>query len=119
MGADAGFSCPHRTADTRSGAFHGVSGDQTKPLMHRQGKMSYAETNSFQAVDLPYGDSAFTMSVVLPKPGNTVEAVAASLTPDAWRSLGASYHTQLVDLTLPCAVTPLVAAPSTRGTCPR
>jgi serine protease inhibitor len=88
-------------ADTRSGAFHAVTGDQTKPLMHRQGKMSYAETNSFQAVDLPNGDSAFTMSVILPKPGNTVEAVAANLTPDAWRSLGASYHTQLVDLTLP------------------
>src|SRR5512138_3787631 len=88
-------------ADTRSGTFHGVSGDENKPLMHRQGKMSYAETNSFQAVDLPYGDSAFTMSVVLPKPGNTVEAVAAALTPDAWRSLGASYHVQLVDLTLP------------------
>ena len=88
-------------ADTRSGAFHAVSGDQNKPLMHRQGKMSYAETNSFQAVDLPYGDSAFTMSVILPKPGNTVEAVAANLTTDAWRSLGASYHVQLVDLTLP------------------
>jgi serpin B len=88
-------------ADTRSGAFHALSGDQTRPLMHRQGKMSYAETNSFQAVDLPYGDSAFTMSVVLPKPGNTVEEVAAGLTPDAWRALGASYHTQLVDLTLP------------------
>ncbi|HTJ22878.1 MAG TPA: serpin family protein [Gemmatimonadaceae bacterium] len=88
-------------ANTRAEAFHAVSGDQSKPLMHRQGKMSYAETATFQAVDLPYGDSAFTMSVILPKPDNSVESVAASLTPDAWHALGASYHNQLVDLTLP------------------
>ena len=86
---------------TRDATFHAVSGDQSKPLMHRKGKMSYAETGAFQAVDLPYGDSAFTMSVILPKSGNSVESVAAGLTPDAWSSLGASYHTQLVDLTLP------------------
>ena len=31
-------------------------------LMHRHGKMSYVESPTYQAVDLPYGNSAFTMT---------------------------------------------------------
>lgn len=86
---------------TSTETFHAADGDQSKPLMHRQGHMAYAETNTFQAVDLPYGDSAFTMTVILPKPGNPVDSVAATLTPDTWRSLSASYGNRLVDLSLP------------------
>lgn len=89
---------PALTADA---AFHAVRGDQTKPLMHREARMSYAETSAYQAVDLPYGDSAFTMTVILPKPGSSVESVAANLTPDSWSTLASSYRTQLVDLFLP------------------
>jgi serpin B len=89
---------PALTADA---PFHAVTGDQTRPLMHRQARMAYAETSAFQAVDLAYGDSAFTMTVILPKPESSVESVAASLTPDAWRALSSSFHTQLVDLSLP------------------
>ena len=88
-------------AQTSDATFHAVGGNQTKPLMHRQARMTYTETNTFQAVDLPYGDSAFTMTVILPKPDNSVESVAASLTQDSWRSLSTSYHTQLVELWLP------------------
>ena len=88
-------------AQTNDATFHGADGDQTRPLMHRQGHMSYAETNAFQAVDLPYGDSAFTMTVILPKPGNSVDSVAASLTADSWYSLAEGYDNRLVDFWLP------------------
>ncbi len=88
-------------AQTRDAPFHAVSGDQPARLMHREGAMDYAETNAFQAVDLPYGDSAFTMTVLLPKAGSSVESVAASLTPDTWRSLAASFHPRDVELFLP------------------
>jgi len=87
---------------TREAPFHAATGgDQPAKLMSREGKMSYAETNAFQAVDLAYGDSAFTMTVLLPKSGNDVESVAASLTPEAWQSLTSSFRTQLVNLALP------------------
>lgn len=88
-------------AQTRDAPFHAASGDQSAKLMHRQGKILYAETGDYQAVDLPYGDSAFTMSVVLPKDGRSVESVAASLTPAAWQSLSASFGQREVDLALP------------------
>lgn len=87
---------------TRDAPFHPATGaDQTAPLMHRSAKMAYAETDSYQAVDLPYGDSSFTMTVLLPKAGNTVESLAASLTPDTWQTLSGSFHSALVDLYLP------------------
>ena len=86
---------------TRDAPFHSVAGDQPARLMHRDSAFDYTETNAFQAVDLPYGDSAFTMTVLLPKTGNSVESVAASLTPDSWRSLTTSFHTRAIDLYLP------------------
>jgi len=88
-------------AQTHDATFHAVGGDQSAKLMHRQGKTLYAETSDYQAVDLPYGDSAFTMSVVLPKDGKSVESVAASLTTSAWQSLGRSFAQREVDLSLP------------------
>lgn len=87
--------------ETASAPFHGVGGDQTASMMHRLGSTSYAEAATYQAVDLPYGDSAFTMTVVLPKTGTSVESVAASLTPDSWAALTGSFHTSKVDLSLP------------------
>jgi serine protease inhibitor len=89
-------------AKTQSSTFHSVSGDQPAKLMHKDNEhIAYAQTNAYQAVDLPYGDSAFTMTVVLPKPGNDIDAVAASLTADGWRQLTTGLHTGLVTLDLP------------------
>jgi serine protease inhibitor len=89
-------------AQTKDAPFHAATGgDQQAKLMFRQGKMSYAETNAFQAVDLAYGDSSFTMTVLLPKPGNTVETVAASLTPELWQSLTSSFRVNDVTLHFP------------------
>ena len=59
--------------------FHGVAGDQPTKLMHREGSIRYVQTPAFSAVDLPYGNSAYSMTVVLPNAGQSVDAVFASL----------------------------------------
>ena len=74
---------------------------QPMKLMHRNGKMHYAETPTYQAVDLPYGDSSFTMTVVLPKSGQSVETVATSFTASTWQTLAGSFQPTTVDLSLP------------------
>ena len=87
---------------TAPASFHAASGpSQQMQLMHRLDTLSYAETATYQAADLPYGNSAFTMTVLLPKAGTDVEALAASLTPAAWQSLTAAFHTQKVYFYLP------------------
>ncbi|MEP6495498.1 MAG: serpin family protein [bacterium] len=88
--------------DTHTAPFHPATGpDQTAALMHREGTTAYIETDTYQAVDLAYGDSSFTMTVLLPKPGNNVESVAASLTPESWQSLTKSFYPSRVNLFLP------------------
>lgn len=89
-------------AQTRDAPFQALDGTrQPTKLMHRLGKLSYAETPAWQAVDLPYGNSAFSMTVVLPKAGADFESVAGSLTPASWQALTAGMTTQQVDLSLP------------------
>lgn len=60
---------------------------QPVQLMHQAEGLEYISTPTFQAVDLPYGDSAFTMTVLLPQAGTSVETLAASLTPSAWQGI--------------------------------
>lgn len=89
-------------AKTISAPFHPSTGaDQSAKLMFREGQMRYAETETYQAVELPYGDSSFTMTVLLPKAGTSVESVAASLTPTSWQALTSTFGSQLVTLHLP------------------
>lgn len=87
---------------TRTSTFTAEGGaQQPVALMYREAPMNYAETATYQAVDLPYGDSAFTMTVVLPKPGVDIEGFAASLTPSSWSSLTSGFQTRKIDLYLP------------------
>ncbi len=86
---------------TESAPFHAVGGDQPARLMHREGHISYASSPTYQAVDLPYGDSAFTMTVLLPAAGTSVETLAASLTDASWQAVVTSLRPALVDLRLP------------------
>jgi len=74
---------------------------QPMRLMHRHDAMRYAETLTYQAVDLPYGNGAFSMTVVLPKVGTDIETLSAGLTQASWRSLVASFDSVEIDLSLP------------------
>ncbi|MEP6766362.1 MAG: serpin family protein [Gemmatimonadaceae bacterium] len=74
---------------------------QPVQLMHRTASMSYKETATYQAIDLPYGNSAFAMTVVLPKAGYDVNLVSRSFTSTSWQALTSSMGSTMVDLALP------------------
>jgi serine protease inhibitor len=81
--------------------FHGIAGDQPMKLMRREGTIRYLQTPAFAAVDLAYGNSAYSMSVVLPTVGQSVDAVLASMQADSWSAWAAQFHDAEVDLQLP------------------
>ena len=81
--------------------FHGIAGDQPAKLMHREGTIRYLQTPAFSAVDLPYGNSAYSMSVVLPNVGQSVDAVLASLQTDTWAAWTSQFRDAEIDLHLP------------------
>ena len=90
---------PAKTLDEQFRASDGSV--QPVRMMHRAGSMRYARGPGWQAVDLPYGNTAFSMTVVLPNENEDVEAVAASMTPETWSQLTAAFDSAEVDLALP------------------
>ena len=88
---------------TTPGTFTSSTGTaQPVQLMRRSGGFQYGETATYQAVDLAYGDSAFSMTVLLPKSGTDIETLAASLSPATWQGVVDGMHyAEAVDLSLP------------------
>ena len=74
-------------SDTRPEPFRLDDGStRTVSLMSLETSLPYQETGQFQAVDLPYGGHAFSMTVLLPRQGVTVDDLAATLDAAAWES---------------------------------
>jgi serine protease inhibitor len=59
-------------------------GPEPEPDCYILSDFVYYSDDSLQIVDLPYGDSLFTMTVVLPKPGIDVDLLISNLTPEKW-----------------------------------
>jgi serine protease inhibitor len=88
--------------DTRDGPFHGADGRvRTAPLMTLEDELRYEETGTYQAVDLLYGNGAFAMTVLLPKPGHTPAQIVAELNAERWTELAGGFAERRVTLTLP------------------
>ena len=73
-------------------------------MMHQQSKFLYANAEDYQALQLPYGNGAYTMTVLLPHTDKSVHDVLRGLTAGKWKNLwsaeGGSRQT-LVDVHLP------------------
>jgi serpin B len=76
-------------------------GTSTVQMMHREGTIAWARGTSYQAVDLPYGNTAFSMTVLLPDAGASADALATSLDTRAWQQLVSSLRDAKVQLWLP------------------
>ncbi|HEX8695097.1 MAG TPA: serpin family protein [Longimicrobium sp.] len=78
-------------AQTTQAPFHGADGvDRTVPLMVRGGNYRHVWRPEYQAVDLPYGNGAFVMTVVLPREGHGVDALVGSLDAARWQEITAA-----------------------------
>jgi serine protease inhibitor len=87
---------------TQTGPFHGADGrDRSAHLMRQKASLGYHETDQYQAVDLPYGNGAFAMTVLLPRTGKAPGELLATLTPDGWKVLTERFRQAEVSLTLP------------------
>ena len=95
----AGFA----TADTRNLPFTTITGTQVStPTMYRKGgfRLGHAAGGA-TVVELPYGGDAFVMTILLPAPGTSVNAVTAGLDAAAWSQLTANLQDSELELFLP------------------
>jgi serine protease inhibitor len=75
-------------AKTRADQF--TTGGGTKvpvTMMERSAPARYGETGGAQVVDLPYGGGAFSMTIVLPPQGRSVDDFVATLDAARWTEL--------------------------------
>lgn len=89
--------------NTKKMAFAPEIGTQTKvDMMHQEATFNYTEDETVQLVELPYGNKAFSMMVLLPKEGNKLADVTKALqNDDYWNSLKSKLNSREVDLYLP------------------
>lgn len=80
--------------------FHAADGTTSMvPMMARDAGVQYTATPEYSAVDLPYGNSAFTMTVVLPN--GDIDAFAESFDGTKWNSLESSLDDSNLEVYLP------------------
>ena len=72
---------------TRDDFFNLPDGSQVQcKMMAQAGDFSYLANDDFQAVDLPYGDELFSMTVILPRQGKDLDALVETLTAENWNT---------------------------------
>ncbi len=70
-------------------------------MMSARQKYAYFDNGEFQAIRLPYGDSAFSMLVFLPRDTAGVNALITDLDDDAWSQWRKNFYVTKVDFGLP------------------
>jgi len=71
--------------DTQSGTFHPEDGyDHQADFMKVNGAFRYTSNEDFTAVELPYGDSTFSMVVMLPYQGIKTDEIVEQMDVSTW-----------------------------------
>ncbi len=83
--------------------FTAEHGSKTKvDMMQQESSFNYAHNETMQVVELPYGNKAFSMMVLLPKENkNLVDVTIALQQADYWANLKRKLSNKEVDLFLP------------------
>ncbi len=90
---------PSRTQSQRFTQSNGAT--QQVPMMRRTGRMAYAAFDGAQWAELPYGNTAYVMTLVLPDSATSVQSWLAASTAASLAAGLASLQEYSVELSLP------------------
>lgn len=88
---------------TYKSTFNGVSKNSEIDMMQMTRKLKYVTTDLYQAVELPYGDDKYVMTVILPNgtSGTATDEVLNSFTATNWQEMSEKLTEQQVVIGLP------------------
>jgi len=90
------------TKNTTESNFTNELNNQVKVnMMYQKDTFAYKADSYAQYLDMPYGNKAFSMTVILPSDGKTIADVLNQLTPDYWNSTLQSMSTKQVEVYMP------------------
>jgi len=85
-----------------NGTFYRSENDFSPAVfMSQAGKYKYYENNVLQALELPYGNSGFSMEVLLPVEGKSVGNIISDFTPSNWELWNNNMDSTKVSVKLP------------------
>ncbi|MDR3653973.1 MAG: serpin family protein [Paludibacter sp.] len=90
------------TKNTSEANFTNELGNEVKVnMMFQRDTFAYAEDAYAQYLDMPYGNKAFSMTVILPLDGKTTTDVLNQMTADTWSNLIQNMPTKEVEVYMP------------------
>jgi serine protease inhibitor len=96
------WTVPFDPKETKPRSFHLPGGRSvTVPMMAHRGEYRYLETDSFQAIRLPYGHDQFAMYIFLPRKSTGLPDLLRSLDQQHWNQWLAKLHTDKGQIVLP------------------
>lgn len=90
------------THNTKQENFRGYTRDiQKVEMMHQVKKFYYTDNDTFKAIDLPYGNGIYRMTVLLPNEGKSISDMMKGLDAEKLQQLSNEMEPCIVNLKLP------------------
>ena len=80
----ADWASKFNTKNTKMETFTTEKGKTQLPLMHQTVLINYLKNDIYSAVNIPYGNGMWNMTVMLPEEGKTTDDVIAALAKSGW-----------------------------------
>ncbi len=71
------------------------------PMMNKWQELPYCAGDGYLAVRLPYGQEKFSMYIILPDKGESLDSLISSLDADGWEEITDSFSEREVELSMP------------------
>ena len=76
-----------------------------RPMMNRRGMAAYGKNDMCKMLCLPYGNKAYSMVVLLPNEGKTIDDIIRNLSAQKLKEWQSQMRTEEVDVLMPCFTT--------------
>jgi len=98
----ADWSIKFNEENTSDAVFtHRDGSTSTVDMMYKYGAVDYYEDANMQAIEMFYGDSTFSMVVMLPTAGNSTDDLISNLNGDRWNTINNSFASADAQVLLP------------------
>ncbi len=88
--------------DTKTELFHGKEGNTKVEMMKsKEYTGTHVDNGELELFSIPFGNSAFNMTILLPNQDESVERVVNTLTPDLFKDLQTSAETKFLTIEFP------------------
>lgn len=92
------WSSKFNKSETKDEPFN--NGDKV-PMMHQKCELSYTDNDIYQSLNLPYGNGAYSMTIMLPHEGKTTDDILNQLNGQSWNDNLRQMFPHNVDVKLP------------------